>query len=211
MKGDPEVLGILNEVLTAELTAINQYYVHFKMNENWGYKRVAAKKREEAMEEMHHADEVIERILFLDGVPNMQRLGSVKVGENVAEQHELDLALELDAVARLNGGIALAPREGRQRDARAAREAPHGRGGSRRLARGPARHHRGHRHQEVPRRAARGIARNQTWKFHVSPARTRGQRLPRDLRPRRQRLSSGRDEGVRRAPGACRLRDTGDS
>ncbi len=112
MEGDPKVLELLNEVLTAELTAINQYYVHYKMSENWGYKRIAAKKREEAMEEMHHADAVIERILFLDGVPNMQRLGSIKVGESVEEQHELDLRLELDAVKRLNRGIALARDKG---------------------------------------------------------------------------------------------------
>lgn len=108
MKGDPALIEFLNELLTAELTAINQYYVHYKMNENWGYPRIAAKKREESVEEMHHADKVIERILFLDGVPNMQRLGPVKVGETVLEQHRLDLALELEARARLNKGIALA-------------------------------------------------------------------------------------------------------
>lgn len=108
MKGDPDVIAALNDVLTAELTAINQYYVHYKMCENWGYPKVAAKKREEALEEMKHADEVIERILFLDGVPNVQRLGPVKVGERVDEQHRLDLELELAAVERLNQGIALA-------------------------------------------------------------------------------------------------------
>lgn len=108
MKGDPDVLAALNDLLTAELTAINQYYVHYKMCENWGYPKVAAKKREEALEEMRHADEVIERILFLDGVPNMQRLQPVKVGERVDEQHRLDLELELAAVQRLNQGIALA-------------------------------------------------------------------------------------------------------
>ena len=112
MKGDPEILELLNEVLTAELTAINQYYIHYKMNEDWGYPKLAAKKREESMEEMRHADEVIERILFLDGVPNMQRLNPVKVGEDVPEQHELDLALELDAVERLNRGINLARERG---------------------------------------------------------------------------------------------------
>ena len=112
MIGDPQVLELLNEVLTAELTAINQYYVHTKMNENWGYARMAAKKREEAMEEMRHADEVIDRILFLEGVPNMQRLGPIQVGESVPEQHGLDLALELAAVERLNRGIALARDKG---------------------------------------------------------------------------------------------------
>jgi bacterioferritin len=78
------------------------------MCENWGYARLSHKKREESIEEMKHADRVIARILFLDGVPNMQRLSPVKVGENAIEQHELDLALELEAVKRLNQGVALA-------------------------------------------------------------------------------------------------------
>ena len=107
MKGDEEVLEALNDILSAELTAINQYFVHHKMCENWGYGKLASKKREESIEEMRHADAVIERILFLDGVPNMQRLFPVQVGENPVEQHELDLALELDAVKRLNDGIKL--------------------------------------------------------------------------------------------------------
>ncbi len=108
MKGNEEVINALNDVLTAELTAINQYFIHHKMCANWGYKRLSHKKREESIEEMKHADKVIERILFLDGVPNMQRLSPVKVGEDAVEQHELDLALEMDAVVRLNQAIALA-------------------------------------------------------------------------------------------------------
>ncbi len=107
MKGDSDVIDLLNEVLTHELTAINQYFIHAKMCENWGYHRIAKKKREESIEEMHHADWVIDRILFLDGVPNMQRLNPVGVGEDVPEQHELDLKLEIEARERLNGGIAL--------------------------------------------------------------------------------------------------------
>ncbi len=107
MKGNAEVVDVLNEVLSAELTAINQYFVHAKMCANWGYGRLAKKKREESIEEMKHADAVIERILYLDGVPNMQRLNPVKVGEEPIEQHRLDLALEVDAVERLNRGIAL--------------------------------------------------------------------------------------------------------
>lgn len=107
MKGDSKIIEALNAVLTSELTAINQYFVHAKMCENWGYKRLAAKKREESMEEMKHADGVIERILFLDGVPNMQRLSPVRVGEEPVEQHQLDLELELDAAKRLNESIAL--------------------------------------------------------------------------------------------------------
>jgi bacterioferritin len=108
MQGDARIIEALNEVLTAELTAINQYFIHFRMCDNWGYKRLAAKKRSESIEEMKHADNVIERILFLDGIPNMQRLSPVRVGETAIEQHKVDLALELDAVKRLNEGIALA-------------------------------------------------------------------------------------------------------
>ena len=107
MKGDAEIIEVLNQVLTAELTAINQYFIHHKMCSNWGYQRLSDKKREESIEEMQHADKVIERILFFDGTPNMQRMNPVRVGEDPIEQHELDLALELDAVERLNVGIAL--------------------------------------------------------------------------------------------------------
>jgi bacterioferritin len=107
MRGDPDIITSLNDILTAELTGINQYFVHYKMLENWGYKRLAKKKREESIEEMKHADRVIERILFLEGVPNLQRLGSVKVGEDPVEMHKLDLELELAAQARLNKAISL--------------------------------------------------------------------------------------------------------
>jgi bacterioferritin len=107
MKGDTDILAALNDVLTAELTAINQYYVHAKMCANWGYRRLAQKRREESIEEMKHADALIERILFLDGVPNMQRLNPVRVGERVHEQLEIDLETELEAVRRLNDAIAL--------------------------------------------------------------------------------------------------------
>lgn len=107
MKGDPAIIEALNDVLTAELTAINQYYIHYKMCENWGYKKVAAVKREESMEEMRHADKVIERILYFDGIPNMQRLNPVTVGEDVVEQHRVDLQLEYGNVKRLNDAIAL--------------------------------------------------------------------------------------------------------
>ena len=107
MRGDADVIEALNDVLTAELTAINQYVIHYKMCENWGYQKLAHKKREESIEEMKHADDVIERILYLEGLPNMQRLSSVGVGEDPVEQHELDLALEADACNRLNAAIAL--------------------------------------------------------------------------------------------------------
>lgn len=112
MKGDPKLIDLLNEVLTSELTAINQYFIHAKMLENWGYPRLAKKKREESIEEMRHADKVIERILYLDGVPNMQRLNPVRVGEDVVEQHELDLELELEARERLNRGVQLCTQRG---------------------------------------------------------------------------------------------------
>ena len=107
MQGDPRVIEILNDVLTAELTAINQYFIHAKMCESWGYERLAEYVRHESIDEMKHADQIIDRILFLDGVPNMQRLFPVKVGETVPEQLEVDLALELTALLRLNDGIAL--------------------------------------------------------------------------------------------------------
>jgi bacterioferritin len=107
VKGDAQVIDALNEVLTAELTAINQYFVHYKMLENWGYLRIAKKKREESIEEMKDADDVIERILYLEGVPNMQRLFPVRVGEDPIEMHRLDLEVEREAVARLNRAIAL--------------------------------------------------------------------------------------------------------
>ncbi|HEX4336488.1 MAG TPA: bacterioferritin [Polyangiaceae bacterium] len=112
MKGDPDVIQMLNAVLTSELTAINQYFIHYRMCENWGYKRLAKKKRSESIEEMKHADRVIQRLLYLDGVPNMQRLSPVRVGESPIEQHEVDLALELEAVKRLNEGIALSVAKG---------------------------------------------------------------------------------------------------
>jgi bacterioferritin len=112
MRGDPQVIEALNEILTAELTAINQYFVHAKMCENWGYKRLHKKKWDESMDEMKDADRLIDRILFLDGTPNMQRLNPVRVGEDPVEQHKLDLALELEAVARYNRAIVLCTQKG---------------------------------------------------------------------------------------------------
>ena len=112
MKGNDAIIEALNDVLTAELTAINQYFIHHKMCENWGYAKLSKKKYEESIEEMKHADKIIARILYFDGIPNMQRMNPVLVGENAIEQHEIDLALELDAVKRLNVGIALAREHG---------------------------------------------------------------------------------------------------
>lgn len=112
MRGDPEVIEVLNEVLTAELTAINQYFIHAKMCENWGYPRLAKRKRDDSIEEMKDADRVIDRILYLEGVPNMQRLFPVRAGEDPVEQHRLDLELETEAIARLNRAIALCREKG---------------------------------------------------------------------------------------------------
>ncbi len=107
MQGSPEVIEALNAVLTAELTAINQYFIHSKMNENWGYSKIAENKRSESIGEMKHADRVIQRMLYLEGVPNMQRLSPIRVGESVPEQHRSDLELEKDAVKPLNEAIAI--------------------------------------------------------------------------------------------------------
>ena len=108
MQGHPEIIELLNDVLTAELTAINQYFVHAKMCGNWGFKRLEDKVREESIEEMRHAESLIERILFLDGTPNLQRLGNILVGESVPEQFERDLDLEKTALALLRRAIAKA-------------------------------------------------------------------------------------------------------
>jgi bacterioferritin len=112
MQSDADILELLNEVLTAELTAINQYFIHAKMCDNWGYHRLAEHGRDESVQEMKHAESVIERILYFEGVPNMQRLFPVRVGEAVAEQFQFDVELEYTAVERLNRGIALAVEKG---------------------------------------------------------------------------------------------------
>jgi bacterioferritin len=107
VKGHDQIIAVLNDVLTAELTAINQYFIHARMCENWGYERLWKKVREESIGEMKHADRLIERILYLEGVPNLQKLGKVNVGETVPEQLKLDLAVEAAAIKALNAGIAL--------------------------------------------------------------------------------------------------------
>ena len=107
MKGDAQIIEALNDVLTGELTAINQYFIHHKMCDNWGYSRLSKKKREESIDEMKDADKLIARILYLHGVPNVQRLSPIRVGEDPVEQHKLDLALETEAIKRLNDAIKL--------------------------------------------------------------------------------------------------------
>jgi bacterioferritin len=105
MKGNEQVLALLNEVLSHELASINQYFVHARMCENWGYERLWKRVREESIEEMRHADRLIERILYFDGVPNIQRLAKINIGQSVPEQLRVDLDVEKKAVQMLNDGI----------------------------------------------------------------------------------------------------------
>jgi bacterioferritin len=107
MKGAKRVVAVLNDVLAAELVGINQYFLHAKMCKNWGFERIGEADYQEAIDEMKHASAIVERILFLEGVPNLQKLGRVRIGQTVPEQLKLDRDLEVDAVARLNQGIAL--------------------------------------------------------------------------------------------------------
>ncbi|HKH04167.1 MAG TPA: bacterioferritin [Acidimicrobiales bacterium] len=112
MQGHPEIIELLNDVLTAELTAINQYFGHAKLQQNWGYLKLAEHSRDESIDEMKHADTIIERILYLDGMPNLQRLGPVRLGEDPVEQLRLDLEVEVEAVGRFNRGVALCVQHG---------------------------------------------------------------------------------------------------
>ncbi len=112
MKGSPKIIEFLNEALTAELTAINQYFAHAKLCENWGWAKLAAKYREESIEEMHDAEKLMDRILLLDGMPNLQRIGSVRVGETPMEQFQVDKLLEEEAIDRYRRGVVLAVEEG---------------------------------------------------------------------------------------------------
>ena len=106
MKGDAKVIAVLNEVLKAELTAINQYFLHAEMCENWGYEKLAKHTRKESIEEMQHAEKLMERILLLDGTPNMSDYFKINIGPNVKAQLQNDLKVEYDAVKRLNKGVA---------------------------------------------------------------------------------------------------------
>lgn len=110
--GKKEIIALLNDVLCAELTAINQYFLHAKLCGHWGYTVLCRISREQSIDEMKHAEMLSDRILFLDGMPNLQKLGKVLVGETVLEQMQLDRNLEHDAVVRLNEGIALCNKHG---------------------------------------------------------------------------------------------------
>ncbi len=108
MQGEETIIELLNDVLTAELTAVNQYFVDAKMLSNWGYARLGDHFRSQSIDEMKDADELIERILYLEGMPNLQRIGKLHVGENAVEKLGAALDLEREAVTRLNAGIAVA-------------------------------------------------------------------------------------------------------
>ncbi|MEZ5333725.1 MAG: bacterioferritin [Thermoanaerobaculia bacterium] len=106
VKAGAEIIAALNEILTGELTAVNQYFLHARMLKNWGLNRLAERVYHESIDEMRHADWLIERILYLDGVPNVQRLGRIRIGETVPEMFASDLAVEQEAIPRLNATIA---------------------------------------------------------------------------------------------------------
>src|SRR3954453_15170832 len=112
MRGDSEILALLNEQLTSELTAINQYFLHSKMQETWGYHELAAYTRKESIEEMVHAERITDRILFLEGLPNYQRLGTLQIGQSVREQFQADLAVEEAVLERLKPGIQMCRSKG---------------------------------------------------------------------------------------------------
>ncbi len=112
MRGDDEIIALLNEQLTSELTAINQYFLHAKMQQNWGLTKLAAYTRNESIDEMRHAELITDRILFLEGLPNYQRLFSLRIGQSVREQLQSDLAIEVEVVERLRPGIALCREKG---------------------------------------------------------------------------------------------------
>ena len=112
MQGSPEIIDFLNEALAAEVTAINQYFVNSKVCEDWGWTRLAAKMREESIEEMHDAEKLMDRILYLEGMPRLESLASVKAGKTVEEQMENDRQLEVAAIDRYRRGVLLAEDQG---------------------------------------------------------------------------------------------------
>ena len=112
MRGDQQVIELLNEQLTSELTAINQYFLHSKMQANWGFTKLAENTKKESIEEMQHAERITDRILFLEGLPNYQRLFNLRIGQTVREQFEMDLAVEMEVLERLKPGIGMCREKG---------------------------------------------------------------------------------------------------
>jgi bacterioferritin len=112
MRGDPDVIALLNEQLTSELTAINQYFLHSKLQAHWGFTELAAKTRQDSFGEMRHAELLTDRILLMEGLPNYQRLLSLSVGETVRGQFEADLAIEVSVIERLRPGIVMCREKG---------------------------------------------------------------------------------------------------
>src|SRR6476469_8936152 len=112
VRGDPEIISLLNEQLTSELTAINQYFLHAKMQQNWGLTKLAAYTRSESIDEMKHAEKITDRILFLEGLPNYQRLYQLRIGQTVREQLQADLAIEVEVVERLRPGVTMCRSKG---------------------------------------------------------------------------------------------------
>jgi bacterioferritin len=112
VKGNQEIIDLLNEILAAELVAINQYFLHAKMQQNWGFLAIGKRSREESIDEMRHAEEITHRILFLEGLPNLQRLDKLSIGQTLPEQLKSDLGLEYAAVKRFNDGITLCRAKG---------------------------------------------------------------------------------------------------
>ena len=139
MQGDPDVLKLLNEQLTSELTAINQYFLHSKMQANWGFTELAEYTRKESFEEMQHAESITDRILLLDGLPNYQRLFSLRIGQTLREQFEADLAIEYEVVGRLRPGIIMCREKEDATSANLLEGILAERGGAHRLPRDPAR------------------------------------------------------------------------
>lgn len=112
MKGNKEVIAALNQILVGELTAINQYFLHARMVKNWGYNRLAKVVYDESIDEMKHAQSLVDRVLFLEGIPNLQKLDPLNIGESVQEQLKCDLEIEQQAIPRLKDGIALCNKAG---------------------------------------------------------------------------------------------------
>jgi len=150
VKGHDRVVALLNDVLTAELTAINQYFIHARICENWGYERLWKKIRSESIGEMRHADELIARILYLEGTPNVQKLGKVNVGQTVPEQLRLDLELEKAAVTMLNQAIETCRSLGDHGSRDPAGGHPEIGRRARQLDRSPAHAHRASRRRQLP-------------------------------------------------------------